>query len=56
MRAAILPRRSTRAKFTFNAPGSKRGMRLRRSELTKVASAPIAPVKNPFPSGLKGTR
>jgi len=27
----------------------KRGMRLHRSEPAKVASAPIAPVRNPFP-------
>jgi len=36
LRAAILPRRSTRAWFAFRASGVKRGSLLRKSALSKV--------------------
>ena len=50
------PSRSTNARFAFRASASKRGMVLRKSELSNVVFSSIFPVRNPLPSGLKGTK
>ena len=44
-RAAIATSRSTRAWFALRASGVKRGLRLRMSELSKVALSSILPVR-----------
>ena len=53
--AAILVTRSTSALFTFRFSGVKRGTVFRKSEVSNVVDSSIFPVRNPLPSGLKGT-
>jgi hypothetical protein len=54
--AAILPSRSTNTWLALRASGVKRGMVLRMSELSNDVASLILPVRNPLPSGLKGTK
>jgi hypothetical protein len=56
LRSAMLPSRSTSARFAFRASGVKRGTVLRKSVLSKVVFSSILPVRKPRPSGLKGTK
>ena len=56
LRAAILPSSSTRAWLAVRASGVNRGMVLRMSELSNEVASLIVPVRNPLPSGLKGTK
>src|SRR5215212_6557701 len=45
-----------KAVLAFRASGSKRGTVLRKSPGSKVVVSSILPVRNPLPSGLKGTK
>src|SRR4030095_443260 len=53
---AIFVRRSTIDRFVFLASGEKRGTTFRKSELSNFVFSSIFPVRNPLPSGLKGTK
>ena len=50
------PSRSTSARFALRASGAKRGTMLRKSVLRTSCSRRSCPVRNPLPSGLKGTK
>jgi hypothetical protein len=51
-----LTSRSTRTWFALRACGEKRGIVLRKSELSKAVLSSIWPVRKPLPNGLKETR
>ncbi len=54
-RSANFVSHSTNARFAFRFSGVKRGTMLRKSPLSNVVFSSIFPVRNPLPSGLKGT-
>ena len=56
VRAAISPILSTRAWFARRASAESRGTTFRKSSLANVVLSVIVPVRNPFPSGLNGTK